>query len=260
MPSDEPAEPIVPFPERLDRRLRLGPFPSGREALKFVVYAAVGAVAVPFAGAGVWLACVAAGLAVSLWRPEGVGWDTRLLSAGRWWLRRQRTEAPMSRRDPAPSAAGAMLPISPSGYVAAVRTRGVPLAYLPPAELRRRFDLFRELLRGLDGSVVLLATSAPIHGAALLPPPSTDRSPERAARDGYRELVELIVRRRSVRQVFIAIAEPANGADGARRLEDRLISLGDHLAGLGLTPERVRGRALQEISRRLGLHPRDRAP
>src|ERR1700688_4681805 len=33
---------VVGLPESLDRRMRLGPFPSARHALKFAAYAAVG--------------------------------------------------------------------------------------------------------------------------------------------------------------------------------------------------------------------------
>jgi len=259
MPDAEADPPIVGLPERLDRRLRLGPFPSGREALKFVVFAAIGAVLVPVAGVGIWVVFLVAGLAVSLWRPDGIPLDARLLAVARWELRRTAPGAPMTASPDRPRGA-AVVPLAAGGYAAVVRASGVPLAYLPPAELRRRFELYRDLLRAVDGSLVVLAARAPIHAEPFVPPPDPAvGAPVAAARAGYRELVELIVRRRAVRQVFVGLPVPENGPESLRRLEDRVDGVIERMAGLGLAPVRLKDRALAEAARRVGFDPDGRA-
>lgn len=252
--------PVVPCPERLDRPLRLGPFPSGRDALKFVGYVAVGALLVPWAGVVAWVPFVLAGLVVSLWRPEGEGLDTRLLRLVRWRLRSLVREGSMSRRWEVPRDHRSVVPLPTGGYVAVLRSGGIPLAYLPPLELRRRFELYRELLRTLDGSLVLLSTRAPIHRASFLPSEPSPSGTERAAREGYRELVEVIVRRRSVRHVYVAVQEPGAGAEALSKLENRLGPLTERFGALGLHPVRLRDRALSYAAARLSLAEREVGP
>lgn len=79
--------PVVSLPERLDRRLRLGPFASARDALKFVTYSAVGAVIVPFTSPYLWLVVVAGGFAVCVVRSDGQALDERALSFVLWKIR-----------------------------------------------------------------------------------------------------------------------------------------------------------------------------
>jgi hypothetical protein len=244
--------PVVELPERLDRKLRLGPFSSGRDALKFVSYAAVGALLVPFLGPAVWIPFVLAGLAVSLWRPEGEAVDDRTARFLRWRMRRLRREPPMSAPRPAASRQRSVVRLS-SSFASVVRCGGLPLAYLPPAELARRFELYRELLRAFDGSLVLVSTRAPIHATPFLPAEPSPDGAERTARNGYRELVEVIVRRRYVRQVYVALATAGTSSEGIGRLETQVASLIERLAGLGLRPVRLRGRALEDAVHRLGM-------
>jgi len=261
MPDPDILPPVVALPERLDRRLRLGPFPSGREALKFVVVAAVGAVCVPFAGAEVWLVFLAAGLAVSLWQPDGISLDARLVALARWGLRRAGPGDPMTPGAGVPGVPRgvAVVPLVAGGYAAVVRGSGVPLAYLPPAELRRKFELYCELLRAVDGSVVFLAARAPIHAGPLVPPSDAASGPEAAARAGYRELVGLIVRRRAVRQVFVGVPVPRSGPESLGRLEDRVGGVVERMGELGLSPVRLKDRALSEAARRIGFEVGRRA-
>jgi hypothetical protein len=244
--------PVVPMPERLDRALRLGPFHSGRDALKFVAWVAVGALLVPFLGAAVWIPFLVVGLAVSLWRPEGEALDDRAARFLRWKGRQLRGGRSMS---PAPTPDPGRRSILRLGgsFAAVVRTGGLPLAYLPPAELARRFEQYRDLLRAFDGSLALLSTRAPIHPTPFLPGEPAPIGPEGVARAGYRELVEVIVRRRHVRQVYLAIAAPATGPEGVARLETQLGSLVERLRALGLRPVRLRNRALRDAAGRLGL-------
>jgi hypothetical protein len=244
--------PWIPFPERLDRKLRLGPFPSGRDAVKFVAAAAVGAVVslavAPWAGVPV----VAVGAVVALWRPDGEPVDERVAAVARWTARRSGREAAVSRRaSPAPGRTTLLLPDGRSA--ALLRTGGLPLAFLPPADLARQFELYRELLRSVDGGLIVAAQRAPIYGAAFAPLERPVATAERGAQDGYRELVGLLAERRSVRTVLLALVREAPGSDGARQLESAVGLLQQRLADLGVRSERLRGRALMDGARRIGF-------
>jgi hypothetical protein len=248
----EDGPPVVTIPERLDRRMRLGPFPSGRDALKFVTYAAGSAVLLPFGGATLWLPTVGVAFLLSVWRPDGEPLDRRVLAVARWkWRTLRGAAGPMT---PVGLKASAALLRLPDGRHAGVlRTAGVPLAYLPPAELARRFERFRELLRALEGGLQLRATLAPIHARSFLPDGPDPTPAEQRAREGYAELVTLIARRRSVRQVYLVRATAGPGAEAAHRLEAELGRLAERLAGLGLAPLRLRDRALRDGAQRIGL-------
>ncbi len=254
---DEDDRPIwVAVPERLDRRLRLGPFPSGRDAVKFVAAAAVAAVVslvvAPWAG----LPIVAVGALVALWRPDGEALDDRLAAVARWALRRVGGPGTMSGPgDGGPSGAPATVRLGDGRIAAIVQLGGVPLAFLPPDELARQFELYRQLLRAVDGDLLLVATAAPIHAGAVVPRDGAVAPGEEAARAGYRELVELLARRRSVRRVYLALAQGSATPEGRRRLEGAVDRLGERLADLGLRAERLRGTALRRTARRLRLSP-----
>ncbi len=255
---DRDGVPWVSVPEPLDRRARLGPFAGARDAAKFVAGAAVGAIVglavEPWAG----VPFVVVGAIVALWRPDGEPIDGRLVAVARWTMRK-------ATGSPRVTAAGAGRPADPGATVrlpdgraaAVLRCGGVPLAFLPPAELARQFDLYRELLRSVEGELIVLATAAPIHAPAIVPAggPAIAEA-ERAARDGYRELVELLARRRAVRHVLLALAQAVPGEEGLRRLDAGAELLRGRLADLGVRAERLRGRPLADAARRLGWDPR----
>ncbi len=247
--------PLVALPGRLDRRLRLGPFASGRDALKFLGYAAVGLVFAPTPEPLLAVPFVLTGALVTLYRPGGEGLDARLATVVRYGLRRARSGASVTA---APTRLGAHSGVVArgDGRVAAVlRTGGVPLAFLPPGELARRFDLYRDLLRSLDGEVRILATTAPIFARALLPGPANGTERERAARDGYAELVRLLLAGRRVRRVYVALSSTGAAEGALGRLEVGVGTLLERLSALGLDPRRLEGRALWAAAGRLGLRP-----
>ncbi|HLM71014.1 MAG TPA: hypothetical protein VK423_06510, partial [Thermoplasmata archaeon] len=95
MADPEAGPPLIRLPERLDRRMRLGPFPSSRDALKFVTYAAAGALLSPFTSPWVWLPVLLAGFAVSVWRPDGRAVDERILAYSVWKFRSFAGESPV---------------------------------------------------------------------------------------------------------------------------------------------------------------------
>jgi hypothetical protein len=251
MENGEAVVPRVTLPERVDRRIRLGPFPSARDALKFVCYAAVGAVLSPFVGPTAWLPVVALGFAVSVWRPDGDAWDERAarrcLFQVRRWVGGRMTPRGMVRASP-----GSVFRLSSGRRVTIVRAAGTPLAYRPPADLATLFERFRELLRATEGPIVIRATSVSLRAERVVPPEGNGASAELAAREGYTELISVLCRRRRSRRVEIALGSGQAGPEGRGRLEDRARSLAEGLATLGLPSTVLEGRPLAESARTFG--------
>ena len=243
----------IALPERLDRKMRLGPFPSSRDALKFASYAAVGGLLSPFANPVLWLPVVAAGFLLSVWRPDGQSLDERALAVVGWKLRSVTGGNDVSDTARRPIVRQALLQLPSHRYVAVVRTGGTPVAYLPPDELGRRFELFRELLRSLDSSVVWLAATVPIRSQAVRPPgrvAGPDR--EAVAFSGYSELVTALCRRRLLRRVYLVLGATDSGPDAIGQLEGKVANLIERLGALGLKPTRLRDQSLVEAARRFG--------
>lgn len=244
--------PVVELPARVDRRLRLGPFPSAQDALKFLCYAAAGAVLAQFADLGMGLALAGAGFLAAVWRPEGRSWDERVFAFLRWKWRAEAggifLSAPFGRR----SARSGRWELAPSDPVAVVRTGGIPIAYLPPTDLARRFEQFRDLLRATDGRIAFFATLGSIRTAPLLPSSSSGRGPEAEGRAGYSELIELLCRRRFRRRVYCVVGLGPAGSDTSSRLETEATSLEERLTALGLRPVRLRDHGLIEAARQIG--------
>jgi len=242
--------PVIGLPERIDRRMRLGPFPSSRDALKFVGYAATGALLSPIASPWMWLPVVGGGFVVSVWRPDGVALDERAVRFLAWWVR---SVGPGARRmNPRPLLRQGLLELASHRFVAVVRTGGTPVAYLPPEELARRFERFRDLLRSTDDSLAFLATAVPIRAQAVLPPTPPRIGPEASAASGYSELVSVLCRRRLLRRVYWVLGSSDASPDGIGRLEGRIATLLEGLSTFGLHPRRLRDRALIEAAHRFG--------
>ncbi len=249
------AAPSIVVPERLDRPLRLGPFASGRDVIKFVCGAAVGAVVGLLASPAAGLAIGLGAAALVLWRPGGEPLDARLQAVGGFALRRLLGAGPVSAAAGGPAARGAAsyLRLADGRPVAVLRAAAVPLAYLPPGDLAAQFDRFRAMLRTVDPGLVVVAASSPIHAAAVLPATASPDSVERTAFDGYRELVTLLARRRTVRKVLVGVLGTGSGGEALRRLETSTASVQEHLSGLGVVAERLRGAALRDAGRSVGL-------
>lgn len=252
MPEPWSGPPVVALPRPIDRRMRFGPFARPLDAIKFVGYAAAGALLLPFLGAPAWVLCSAAGFLVSVWRPDGESLEER---ASRWigWqgrrLGHRRRVKRVSRTDPR----GARLLRPGEGPpLAILRTVGTPIAYRPPVELERLFRSWGELLRTLDGPVAVRAGTAPLAASPLLPGSAPATAEEEPARAGYHELVEVLCRRRLVRRVDVALVAPSATHEGAVGLERAARSAEEQLRALGLRPVRLVGRALAEAAHRFG--------
>jgi len=250
-PPDGP--PLVSLPERLDRRLRLGPFASARDALRFITYAAVGAVVAPFTSPYVWLAIVAGGFAAVVLRSDGQALDERAYAFARWELRTGTGGSGVKPSTRQPGLSQGFLRVGSGRCLAILRTGGTPVTYLPPVELGRRFETFRDLLRSSEGTVGFLATSTSLSSGPVLPSgPPPPAASDRSARDGYAELVELLCRRRQVRRVYVVLGTERTGPEGLSDLEGRVRSLAEKLTVLGLGPVRLRDRGLREAARLWG--------
>jgi hypothetical protein len=251
MPAQDAGPPIVPLPRPVDRRLRLGPFASARDAVKFAAYAGGGAILAPFVSPYAWLPLLGFGFLVSVWRPEGEAVDERVARWATWQVRRLGGER--SVRDPAdPPARGGFLRLAPGRYVTILRTGGTPIAYRPPAELERVFQSYRELLRASDGVLFLQAGTSSLAEEPLLPRRADGSRADAVALKGYQELVSVLCRRRLIRRVDIALTNGEPGRDAPARLEQLTRSMAGRLAALGLRPVRLESRALLRAGHRFG--------
>jgi len=254
MEGPDAGVPMVPMPERVDRQVRLGPFPSARDALKFASYAAAGAVLAPFLSPFAWVPVLGVGFAVSVWRPDGQAIDERTAQMVLFFFRRW-TRGPLTRREPAPDGRGTVVRLLGGATVVVVRSGGMPLAYRPPSDLGALMDRFRELLRATEGPIFLRASTVPLRSAPVRPPDLGGRDVEREAHRGYGELVLALCRRRTARRVDIALRCDGAGVDGERRLRERAESLAEHLTALGLSPVVLKDRRLAEAVRAFGWTP-----
>ena len=251
MPNPEGEAPVVPLPASVERRLRLGPFASARDALKFVTYAAAGALLAPFLSPFAWLPVVGVGFAVSVWRPDGEAVDERLV---RWiaWTGRRRQRGPVTPIAREGSPDRPFVRLGPGQYAAVLRLSGTPVAYRPPAELDRLFREFGAALRSSDGVLVLRVGTTPLTPERLLPRARAPPTAEGAAQAGYRELVTVLCRRRSARSVDLAMFSSGGGREVAAQLDQRARGLAARLDPLGLRVTRLRGGSLADAARRLG--------
>ncbi|MCI4349665.1 MAG: hypothetical protein L3J93_05565 [Thermoplasmata archaeon] len=238
----DPARPLdIPLPKRLDRRMRLGPFPSARDALKFAAYAAIGTTVLPIGGAAAWLPFLVAGFLLATYRPDGKGLDERAADYLRWQRRKR-----FGRIDP--GAPDARSPRSEAGArdgrVAAeiFEVGGLPLRFLPPRDARELFEAYRALLRSLAEDVYLDASTVPIPATPFrLPTLQRLGAEEAGARAGYAELLSLLLRRRRRRRVRIALLRPPGTSGGPPEVDDRSTDLRARLGSFGLDPIRLAG-------------------
>jgi hypothetical protein len=248
--DDEILGPIR-LPRPLNRRMRLGPFPSARDAMRFAAYAALGAVVVPIGGAIAWLPILALGFVVSVVRPDGKGLDDRARDYLRWrWRRRHSGAGTLDRVTVGPSS---YLRLRGPFVAAILEVGGVPIRFLPPGDARELFERYRELLRTVESGVHLDVGSRPIPGSTFrLPKCPNLAPPESAARSGYREMTRLLLQRRRLRRVAVLLFEPGTGPESLRRLSERTDAFATGLEGLGMPVDRLRGRALSTAAGSMG--------
>jgi hypothetical protein len=245
---------VIALPEDLGRRMRLGPFPSVRHALKFAAYAAVGALVATLAGPIWWLPFLGGGFLLSVHRSEGKGLDERVGAYVAFRLR-----AGTSEPGTAPSAnwahgRGSYLSTGSGHLLAVLSAGGIPVAFLPPPDARRLFDGFRGVLDRSDGKLYLVAGLEALPARPFLPPAETTRGAgsDSLARAGYREMIEVLCRRRARRRVWVVVWAPGRADSGSATLDRAVRGVEDGLRSLGVPIERLRDHALTTAAGRLG--------
>lgn len=245
---------VIGLPEGFGRSMRLGPFPSVRDALKFSTYAAVGAVFATVLSPIWWLPFLGGGFALSVFRPDGKALDERLGAFVAFELRSGRGSSPTTapRRRRAPHTPGSVVSRA-SQLVGILATGGIPVAFLPPSEARALFDRYRAFLGALEGGLYLTMGVRPMEVRPFRPRDRrADGGPAPTARAGYDEMVRLLCERRLQREVRIAVWVPRSADGASELLERRLQTVAEHLTQLGLSPVRLRGRELDAAAQGMG--------
>jgi hypothetical protein len=241
----------IALPAPVDRRVRLGPFPNPHAALRFVVFAAAGAVVAAAAGPVAWLPFLGGGFVLTAGRTDGKTLDERVGDYVRWRWRRH-GDPPRRPRPPLPAADGSVARLLGGRLVAVVEAGGVPVQFLPPAEARALFEGYRDLLGSLEDGVVERIGSEPIPSAPFDPGPGPAGLPDARARAGYAEMVRLLCRRRRRRTVDLVVWSAGTDRRPPSDLDGRVAALEARLGALGLAPRRLRGSGLVRALDRLG--------
>lgn len=247
----------IPLPAPVGRRLRLGPFPSARDALKFAGYAGIGAVVAAGLGPIAWLPVLGGGFLLSVHKPDGRGLDERLWDYLHWRFRSSRAGARFAHAHPAESRGG-FARLGDGRLVGGLEAGGIPVTFLPSPEARRLFDQYLELLRGLEDGCLLAMTVVPLPPGPYLP--ARDRTgPEEIlqARDGYTEMVRLLCRRRYRRVVHLLVWSRGDGAGSVPRLDEKLAYLAERISSMGIESRRLRSSELAHALAERGWSARE---
>ncbi|MCI4330789.1 MAG: hypothetical protein L3K19_02935 [Thermoplasmata archaeon] len=252
MTADRGRPLVVALPEPTGRPLRLGPFPSARGALKFVTYAAVGGVVATLLGPLAWVPFVAGGFVFGSYQPEGRALDRRFADYCRWQWRSRGAGAP----PPEAQVRGGTIRVAGGRFLAVLATGGVPVAFLPPDDARRRFEHYRAILRSVDEGLFLRVGVEPLSHHPFLGRRAAGSTPaEGAAFAGYDELVRLLCRRRSIRRVDVYLFGRSHAPTALPKLEAQVSAVRKGLEEMGVVARRLRGRELSHAVARGGFHP-----
>jgi len=239
----------IALPERLDRPARLGPFPSAASALRFLLVSALGALVALRWGPLLWPPFLAVGFLLEVHRPDGLSLDERVTAYLRWRWRSFRPPSAAGHR-PAPNGSVALLRTPSGRWAGGFETGGVPVAFRPPEDAARMFETYRQLLRSTSGPSVIRLDRAPLRVERFRPSAPPGEAAERAAREGYGELVRLLARRRHLRRVrWVLWSEPGASTAVLPKLERELAAVSTALGALEVPHRRLRG---AELARALG--------
>lgn len=218
----------IPVQQLISRRLHLGPFVSGRALIKFLGIATLGAAVAALTSVVVWLPFLGVGVVLAFLPVEGRPLDEFVTNYCRYCWRTLENSGP---HRPGPRGADAQGGSDP--HRPALRAGGIPVAYLPPAELEQVFHEWRAALLALDYPLTMRVGGERISPLPFLPPRRRAHGPERTAMESYRELIRALLRprfRRVVDLTFWADRDgPASVSVDHRVQADDLVSRLTHL-------------------------------
>ena len=236
----------VPCSEPARRAMRLGPFASSRDALKFGAWAAVGTAGSVVAGPLVAITFALVGFGLAVARVGGRPIDAQLETYLRWRRRRRATQP-----------TGRPLAVGGGPAVAAVRAEGIPVAFLPVTAARELFGAYRELLRGMSCRSEIIVGLEALPAASLRDRPKLGEVDlEAEAARGYSEMMRLLLARRHRRRVVWVLRAAAADGESAATVSREAESLVDRLGAFGVRAERM-GRG--ELARLLSGRSREGA-
>jgi hypothetical protein len=221
----------IPVHQLTRRRLRLGPFGSGRDAAKFLCVATVGALVAAVSSAVVWLPFLAAGVMFSLVRVEGRTLDDFALGYFRFqWRSSLGSRGTLGTPPPSHRFRGRLRTRSSS-----LRAGGIPIEYLPPCDLQRLFEEWRSTLGALDRPIGFRIRGERFSPIPFLPRSRSPLAEERSALESYRELVHALLRNRYRRVVELTLwDDPIEGSQRNSGLDVQRDELARCLDRLGI--------------------------
>jgi hypothetical protein len=229
----------IPVQPLVDRRLRLGPFASGRDLVRFLGIAAAGAVVAALSSALVWLPFLAVGTLVAFARFEGQTLDDYAVGYCRF---RYRASAGSARPIARAGRSGERSRSNSSIGSAAGRIRagGIPIAFLPPTELERLFGEWRSTLASFDRPIGFRMRGERFSPLPFMPAAGSWNGPEGEVLESYRGLVRELLRHRYRRVVDLSVWEsPAERNESSRARESRLDDLVAGLTRMGIPAWKV---------------------
>lgn len=249
MTGENPAW-LVPLPPPLLRRMRFGPFPSATSAMKFLAWASLGLLV-----ASAWtplaaLVLVGCGFVLCVHSADGEGLDRRAWDLIRWSVGPARNSRATYR---ATRSLGDLAWTEGGLCVVGFRAGGVPVAFLTPERAREMWENYRRILRSLDAPAGFWVGGEPVSSRPFLPHPKASGKPDASARDSYKELVALAMRRRRCRRIFVFLW--GNGSEAAKvasSLVSRAEAFREGLSALGIATEPLTGRSLEAALREVG--------
>lgn len=226
----------IPIHQLSGRRLHLGPFGSGRDLTKFLCFAIVGAAVAALSSVFLWLPFLGVGLAIAYFRVEGQSLDDYALQYCRY---RWRTDVVPRGRSHAPSARTKSEGGERSG-LSSLRTGGIPLAYLPPADLERIFEQWRSVLSAVDRPLSCRMRCERFSPLPFLPAFADAGEGESGAQHAYAELVRSLLRNRYRRVVDLVLwSDPTDPHFEDAGPDAPITDLAEALERLGIPTARV---------------------
>lgn len=226
----------IPVHRLAIRGLHLGPFGSGQDLVKFLGVAVFGAVVAAVSSAVLWVPFLALGAIIAFVRVEGRTLDDYALGYFRFrWRTKHASGRPVPSSTVSPPARGGTRQRRPS-----IRAEGVPIAYLPPADLQHLYDEWRAALRALDRPLGYRMRGERFSPLPFIPTISGLDAGESAALASYRDLVRAVLRHRYRRVVDLTVwNDPSDRRPKSGHLEAAVTELITALERLGVPAYRA---------------------